>query len=202
MKPHCLLAAVLSALIVGPGCVSEGAQESEAPGENAEERARVQIGYDISPVPLDLKRKDRVLVGLGSYIINAQSACNDCHTYPPYEPGGNPLQGEPERINADQYMAGGREFETVVTPNITPDESGRPAGLTYEEFETLMRTGRAPHEHEHGEDHEDHHEHDGEELLQGMPWPVYGKMTDRDLRAMYEYLSAIPSRPDNPAPGP
>jgi len=26
-----------------------------------------------------------------------------------------------------------------------------------------------------------------------MPWPVYGKMTDRDLRAVYEFLSAIPS---------
>ncbi len=32
-------------------------------------------------------------------------------------------------------------------------------------------------------------------LLQVMPWPVYGKMTDRDLIAIYEYLSAIPSRP-------
>ncbi len=31
-----------------------------------------------------------------------------------------------------------------------------------------------------------------------MPWPVYGKKTDRELTAMYEYLSAIPSLPDNP----
>jgi hypothetical protein len=31
---------------------------------------------------------------------------------------------------------------------------------------------------------------------------VYSKMTDLDLRAMYEYLSAIPSLPDNPSPGP
>jgi hypothetical protein len=28
-----------------------------------------------------------------------------------------------------------------------------------------------------------------------MPWPVYGKMINRDLRAIYEYLRAIPSRP-------
>lgn len=26
-----------------------------------------------------------------------------------------------------------------------------------------------------------------------MPWPVFQSMTDRDLRAIYEYLSAIPS---------
>jgi hypothetical protein len=29
-------------------------------------------------------------------------------------------------------------------------------------------------------------------LLQVMPWPVYQEMTERDLRAMYEYLRAIP----------
>ena len=26
-----------------------------------------------------------------------------------------------------------------------------------------------------------------------MPWPVYQAMTDRDLRAIYEYLLAIPA---------
>ena len=31
-----------------------------------------------------------------------------------------------------------------------------------------------------------------------MPWPVFGKKTDRDLRAVYEYLKAIPSLPGNP----
>jgi hypothetical protein len=30
------------------------------------------------------------------------------------------------------------------------------------------------------------------DLLQIMPWPVYKNMTDHDLRAIYEYLSAIP----------
>ncbi len=51
-----------------------------------------------------------------------------------------------------------------------------------------MRTGRDP---------------DGSgRILQVMPWPVYSKMTDLDLRAVYEYLRAIPSLPDNPSPGP
>ena len=29
-----------------------------------------------------------------------------------------------------------------------------------------------------------------------MPWPVIGKKTDRDLKAIYEYLRALPSLPD------
>ncbi len=29
-------------------------------------------------------------------------------------------------------------------------------------------------------------------LLQVMPWPQYQDMTDRALRAIYEYLSAVP----------
>jgi len=28
--------------------------------------------------------------------------------------------------------------------------------------------------------------------LQIMPWPAYQSLTDHDLRAIYEYLSAIP----------
>ena len=36
------------------------------------------------------------------------------------------------------------------------------------------------------------------DLLQVMPWPVYRNMSDRDLRAIYEYLRAIPSLPSTP----
>jgi hypothetical protein len=35
-----------------------------------------------------------------------------------------------------------------------------------------------------------------------MPWPVFGKKTDHDLKAIYEFLSALPSLPNNPLPGP
>ena len=37
-------------------------------------------------------------------------------------------------------------------------------------------------------------------LLQIMPWPVHHNMTDHDLRAIYEYLSAIPCIEGPPAP--
>ena len=71
-----------------------------------------------------------------------------------------------------------------------PDALGRPAGLTLDEFITLLRTGHDPDAPA------------GSPPLPAMPWPVIGKKTDRDLRAIYEYLRAIPSRPDNPNPGP
>lgn len=147
--------------------------------------SRIAVGYRINPVPLQLRGKNRALVGLGSYLVNAAGACNDCHTHPPFAAGGNPFEGDSEIINTEQFLAGGRQFGPITAPNITPDEHGRPAGLTFEEFEQLMRTGR-----------------EDERILQVMPWNVYGKMTRLDLRAIYEYLRAVPALPDNPAPGP
>jgi mono/diheme cytochrome c family protein len=148
--------------------------------------SRVAVGYRINPVELRLRGKNLFLVGLGSYLVNAGGGCNDCHTHPSFAPGGDPFKGETEIINTAQFLTGGRQFGPITSANITPDENGRPAGLTFEEFEHLLRTGRD----------------EGGEILQVMPWNVYGKMTRFDLRAIYEYLSAIPSLPDNPEPGP
>src|SRR4051794_4815650 len=41
--------------------------------------AEARIGLSIAPVSLDLRGKNHELVGLGSYIVNAQGGCNDCH---------------------------------------------------------------------------------------------------------------------------
>jgi|SRR6478672_7897809 hypothetical protein len=153
------------------------------------DQSRIQRGYQINPVPLNLKGKNRALVGLGSYIVNS-NGCNDCHTHPSYAPGHDPFLGQPEQINADQYLTGGRQFGPFTSANLTPDALGRPAGLTLEEFITVLRTGHDPDAPA------------GSPPLQVMPWPVIGKKTDRDLHAIYEYLRAIPSRPDNPNPGP
>jgi hypothetical protein len=35
-----------------------------------------------------------------------------------------------------------------------------------------------------------------------MSWPLYRWKTESDLIAIYTYLQAIPSLPDNPKPGP
>jgi hypothetical protein len=154
-------------------------------GSNHSQSSRVAVGFRINPVQLNLRGKNRLLVGLGSYLVNATGGCNDCHTHPTFAPGGDPFKGETEIINTAQFLSGGRQFGPITSANITPDEHGRPAGLTFEEFEHLLRTG----------------EDDGR-ILQVMPWNVYGNMTRFDLRAIYEYLSAIPSLPDNPEPGP
>ncbi|MGE5088517.1 MAG: cytochrome C [Candidatus Levyibacteriota bacterium] len=147
-------------------------------------QSQIQRGYQINPVTLNLAGKNRALVGLGSYIVNS-GGCNDCHTSPSYAPGGNPFLGEPEQVNTAVFLAGGQHFGPfVVSLNLTPDAQGRPAGLTFDEFRTLLRTGHDP-------------DAPAGQLLQVMPWPAFGKKTDHDLRAIYEYLRAIPSLPDN-----
>ena len=177
------IVATLAASLAGLSAIA-GADDRRHDGDRNFFDSRVARGYEIAPVPLDLRRKNRFLVGLGSYIVNAQGGCNDCHTAPPFAPGGNPFEGQPTVVNAAVYLAGGTPFgPTLVSANITPDENGLPAGLTREEFVTLIRTGR---------DHED-----PDRILQVMPWPVFANMTDLDLRAVYEYLRAIPSLPDN-----
>jgi len=64
-----------------------------------------------------------------------------------------------------------------------------PAGLTFDQFVATLRSGHNPLD-------------PPGTILQVMPWPVLGKKTDADLRAIYEYLSAIPSLPDNADRGP
>jgi hypothetical protein len=164
------------------------------PATHAQELAQILRGYKIAPVELNLKGKDWALVGLGSYIVNT-TGCNDCHTYPNWAAGHNPFLGEPEQINTDRYLAGGRPFGTgpngpIVSANITPDHpggNGKPAGLTLDEFLTVMRTGHNPHDQEGV-------------ILQVMPWPLYKWKTELELTAMYEYLRAIPSCKDTTPP--
>src|SRR5262249_13977444 len=112
-------------------------------GENGgDDESRIKRGFELAPVPLHLLGKNRALVGLGSYIVNAQGGCNDCHTHPSYAQGGDPFQGQPTRINAAEYLAGGRQFGPFITSrNLTPDSAGLPAGLTFDQFRNVLHTG-------------------------------------------------------------
>jgi hypothetical protein len=153
----------------------------------AREHGLAARGLAIAPIPLNLQHKDRNLVGLGSYLANAVAGCVDCHTFPEYEPGGNPFLGQPERINRKNYLAGGRCFGPLMSTNITPDSKGLPGGLTWARFRAMIRTGKLSGTH-------------GTKAGLGrvMPWPMYARMTDHDLRAIYEYLSAVPhAKPSN-----
>lgn len=244
----------LAALLSAPPAVQ--AQDNE---NNNEELVR--IGYAISPVPLNLERKDprqRRLVGLGSFIVNAQADCNGCHTAggPPnfnYANNGNPyFLNQPLGTVTDPtiYLAGGTPFGPAVLPsaavpfpsgsvpasyppagyptdpstglpyvgpvilsrNLTPDKYGRPeGGRTLSEFKQILRTG-VDFDNIHPTCLSDTDPNialgvcvpppvDGSKL-QVMPWPLFHNLTDHQIEAIYEYLSAIPCIDNTFIPGP
>lgn len=207
-----IAATVLAGMLISSPRVRANEDSSES---------KIQRGFEIAPVPLNLEGKNRSLVGLGSYLVNAVADCNGCHNPGPgnnqFAQGGNPFLGEPTKINPATYLGGGRDFGPVVpgsasahivSRNLTPDKTGRPeGGHTFSEFLQIMRTGV-----------DLDHLHptcptgvlntgcvpapfDGD-LLQVMPWAIDGNMTDHDLRAIYEYLSTIPCIAGPPAPDP
>jgi hypothetical protein len=143
-----------------------------------------RIGLRIAPVPLNLRGKDHELVGLGSYIVNAQGGCNDCHNNGmQYLLGGNPFLGQPKQIDRDGFLRGGAVVFGATAPNLLPELGTTPplpAGRTYQQFVSEMRTGIDP---------------DDGHILQVMPWPDFQAMTEQDLRAIYEYLLALPAVP-------
>ena len=162
---------VVAGMLIGP-TLAKADDDSES---------RIKRGFAIAPVKLNLVEKNRALVGLGSYLVNAVGGCNDCHTNPNYAPGGNPFLGQPKQVNVAGYLAGGRAFGPIISRNLTPDKTGLPeGGANFAEFLDTMRAGT------------DRHVLPAHRLLQVMPWPVFQDMTDIDLRAIFEYLRAIP----------
>jgi hypothetical protein len=180
--------------------------------EGNNDDSRIQQGFAIAPVPLTLTGLNHDLVGLGSYIVNEQADCNSCHGLSPateFSAGGNPFFLFPaffnrtKKINPATYLAGGRDFGRVgsvphlYSRNLTPDYTGLPeGGHTFSEFLQIFRQGT---------DFDKVHPNcpnvgalgcfnppfNGA-LLQVMPWPNLQNMTDHDIQAIYEYLSAIP----------
>jgi hypothetical protein len=178
---------------------------------------RIRRGFEIAPVELNVHGKDPNLIGLGSYLVNAVAGCNDCHTADAateFAPGGNPFFGQPKVINQSTYLGGGRNFgplapntPDIVSRNLTPDKTGRPeGGRPLAEFLHIMKTGEDL-DHLHPTCSATVTENcfpkslpfDGN-LLQIMPWWLFQGMTDHELQAIYEYLSAIPCVAGPPAP--
>jgi len=204
-------------IVAGMLISSNSGQAANDNNAEQDQKLKIQIGFQVAPVMLNLAGKDRNLVGLGSYIVNVQAECNGCHSHGPqtqFATNGNPYQFLPpsltvhqtEVINTATYLGGGRDFGAypspasalhIVSRNLTPDVTGRPiGGATFAEFVQIMRTGKdfdtdvhpncpanapkcMPYPFDGG-------------LLQIMPWPAFRNMTDHDLQAIYEYLSAIP----------
>src|ERR1700739_3356384 len=146
-------------LAIGLAAMSIKAPRAHADDDDTE--SRIKIGFAIAPVPLNLHGKDRAMVGLGSYLVNAIGDCNGCHTAggPPnfnYAPGGNRYFNQKTVVDPTVYLSGGSDFGTVGTPtgpngyqdpdmitrNLTPDKNGRPeGGHTLAEFKKIFRHG-------------------------------------------------------------
>jgi hypothetical protein len=141
-------------------------------------------GYAIAPVKLNLEGRDTQAVGLGSYLVNAVAGCNDCHSKAQFTADGSPFNGQAEKVDTSLYLGGGQAFGPFISRNLTPEpENGNlPAGMTLDDFFLVMRTGQ---------DLDQLHPQISP-LLQVMPWPAFRKMTDQEIRAIYEYLSAVP----------
>lgn len=206
------------ALLIHVGYSRASAQNGFAQDNNGaqDEKLAIQIGYAVAPVPLKTDGLDPNLVGLGSYIVNVTGDCDGCHSAGPateFLPNGNPYTRQAPngpysgvaQDNPTTYLGGGRDFGGfpaptsplhIISRNLTPDASGKPEGHTLQEFITIMRTG---------EDMDQLHPNctgaptssctpfpfDGSRLLV-MRWPAFRHMTDRQLTAIYEYLSAVP----------
>jgi mono/diheme cytochrome c family protein len=131
-------------------------------------------------------------VDRGRYLVSI-AGCHDCHspkvdtmmTPDPARPlSGRPMTTQPPTQGPNEIRAS-LDFTAFAGPwgnsyaaNLTPDrETG--IGARYDEmaFIKTIRTGKKP---------------EGEALAPPMPWPVYSKMTDEDLKAVYAYLKTLP----------
>jgi mono/diheme cytochrome c family protein len=118
-------------------------------------------------------------VAYGDYLVRI-GVCRDCHT--PADDQGQPIPG--------MEFGGGFPMTSPLGPaasaNITSDASGIPY-YTEELFLEVMRTGMVR----------------SRKLNEYMPWRMYGKQTDEDLKAMFAYVRTLPPvqhRVDNSLP--
>lgn len=144
-----VVAVFVAVVLAGLSITSPRIRAGEDDRDNNE--SKIQRGFDIAPVPLNLQGKNRALVGLGSYLVNAVGDCHGCHSAGPptqFLPGGNPFFGQPKKENPATYLGGGRDFGPlipgsahIVSRNLTPDKTGLPeGGHTFSEFVQIIRT--------------------------------------------------------------
>jgi mono/diheme cytochrome c family protein len=113
-------------------------------------------------------------VAYGRY-MSTIAGCIECHT--PMRKG---------KILWDEAFTGGREFimpaGIVRTTNLTPDKSSGIGTWSEDDFVIRFRIYSDPENIQAvGEDN----------FNTPMPWSLYSKMTDTDLRAIYAYLQSI-----------
>ena len=97
----------------------------------------------------------------GKYIAVNVAECNGCHTRRDMT---GAYTGEP--------FGGGNNIEGFITPNLTPDSSGRIFNWNKQNFIDRFRMGKLYPQ-------------------SPMPWNSFKRMTDEELTAVYNYLKTV-----------
>lgn len=218
-KPAALLGGVLvaGALLIPP----QVALAQSDPNTDA----RIAAGYAASPVPLNLTGKNEAQVGVGSYIINTAGVCNHCHSANQYVPAGNPYDLPPPNgpysgkivngraqftIDTTTFQAGGSKFGAVYAKNLTPSPDSSvvnptpttpyyaSGGVDWPTFWSIMHNGTDIDQILLPQATPITISSANDALLQVMPWPAVRHLTDSDLNAVWQYLSAIPCISNHP----
>ncbi len=105
----------------------------------------------------------------GRYMALCLAECSGCHT-----------QRDLSGAYIGEPFAGGGDIDGFITPNLTPDPSGRIYKWTRQDFIARFRKGR---------------------LVPGspMPWNSFGRMTDDELTALYNFLKSVKPVHTDPA---
>jgi len=108
----------------------------------------------------------------GAYLSQHVALCADCHT---------PTKGLQSKPDRRRLFAGQSPPPTSFPANpanLTPDTLTGIGAWSEAAFLNTLRTGIDPHR---------------KPLNRFMPWPQLRRMTDEDLRAIYQYLRTVPA---------
>src|SRR6516164_6274116 len=105
------VSAVLLGLLITSSSMRGANEDNDGGGDNS----RIAQGFANAPVLLNLRGKNRSLVGLGSYFVNV--------------------------VGGTVFIPAHGDFPAIVSRNLRPEGNGLPEGHTFEEFLQIMRTG-------------------------------------------------------------
>lgn len=204
-------------MITGLALTSLSGESTNDNNNSQDEQVMIQTGYSVAAstgIEMKITYQDPDLVGLGSYIVNVTSDCNLCHSpvfiTTSFTANGNPYLLPPvfsgqKKVDTTVYLGGNQNFgppapgyANIISRNLTPDKTGQPEGHTLNQFKQIMLTG-VDLDHAHptcapGATVTTNcvpYPINGA-LLQVMPWTAFQSMTDRQLTAIYTYLSTLP----------
>ncbi len=169
-----------------PGFYNDGVQDRRLPPDGS---FQFQRGLAVSP-EADVRhlRGDRREFGLGSYIVNTMTHCEDCHTNPDRRPDF--------KINTAAYLTGGAVYAVppplqpvlgqvrAMSANLTGAVNGFYAepGVNYALFRAIMKTGT--------------HADESPPRPLGFPMNIIAanlaNLLEDDLHAVFVYESNVP----------